>query len=306
MTEIYDIIIIGGGPAGYTAGIYAARAGWKTLMFTGIMPGGQLMNTTMVENFPGFEKILGPDLMEKMFQQTEKSGVKLLSEKIIKVNFKKKPFSVFTKSKEFLAKSVIICTGADYKKLGIVGEKEFSGRGVSYCAVCDGPLFQGEELAVVGGGDSAMEEAIFLSHYAKKVHVIHRRDTLKASKVMQEKAFKIKKIEFHWNTEVKEIKGDEHKVREIIVMNNKTKKQSVMKAGGIFIAIGHVPNTEIFKEQLALDKKGYIVLKKNSETSSTGVFAAGDVHDYIYRQAVTAAGFGCMAALDADRYLRGH
>ena len=240
--------------------------------------------------------------MDVMRKQTERSEAEIVDDRIVKVDFKTKPFKVFTKNKEYQGKAVIIATGADYRKLEIKGEKEYSGRGVSYCAVCDGPLFKNEILAVVGGGDAAMEESIFLSQYAKEVHVIHRRDKLKASKIMQEKAFKIKKIKFHWNTEVKEIKGDA-KVQEIIVINNKTNKKEIMKVGGIFIAIGHIPNTELFKGQIKLDKKGYIALKNKTETSVKGVFAAGDVHDYNYRQAVTAAGFGCMAALDADRYL---
>ncbi len=301
--DLYDILVIGSGPAGYTAGIYASRAGRKTILFTGIIPGGQLVNTTLVENYPGFEKgVLGPDLMETIRKQTERAGAVIIDERIIKVEFKAKPIRVFTRNSEFLGNSVIIATGAEYRKLKIPGEKEFAGKGVSYCAVCDGPLFKNEILAVVGGGDSALEESIFLSQFAKEIHVIHRRDKLKASKIMQDRVFKIKKIKFHWDTEVKEIKGD-NKVREIIVINNKTNKKSVINVGGIFVAIGQVPCTNLFKGQIKLDKKGYIVLKNKTETNIKGVFAAGDVHDYIYRQAVTAAGYGCMAALDADRFL---
>jgi len=300
---MYDIIIIGSGPAGYTTGIYASRARRKTILFTGILPGGQLVNTTLVENYPGFEKgIFGPELMQIMRKQTEKSGAEIVDERVIKVNFRKKPFKVYTRNREYVGRAIIIATGADYKKLNIPGEKEFSAKGVSYCAVCDGPLFNNEILAVVGGGDAALEEALFLSQYAKEIHITHRRDQLKASKIMQERAFKNKKIKFFWNTEVKEIRGD-NKVRELVVINNKTNEKKTINVGGIFIAIGHVPNSDLFKGQVKLDQKGYIVLKNKTETSVKGVFAAGDVHDYTYRQAVTAAGYGCMAALDADRYL---
>lgn len=301
--KLYDVIVIGSGPAGYTAGIYAGRAGRKVILFTGLLAGGQLVNTTLVENFPGFEKgILGPELMNKMREQTEKSGAEIIDERILKVDFKTKPFKVLTRKEEYIGKSVIISTGADYRKLGINGEKDFGGRGVSYCAVCDGPLFRDKDLVVIGGGDAAMEESILLTKFAKSVIVIHRRDTLKASKIMQERAFKNKKIKFMWNTEVKEIRGD-NMVKDILVINNKTNKKKVMKIGGIFIAIGHVPATDIFKGQIKLNKMGYVFLKNKTETSVKGVFAAGDVHDYVYRQAVTAAGYGCMAALDADRFL---
>ncbi|MEN9625792.1 MAG: Thioredoxin reductase [archaeon] len=302
-SDLYDVIIIGAGPAGYTAGIYTSRAGRKTLLLSGILPGGQLMNTTLVENFPGFEEgIMGPELMEIIRAQTKKMGTEIIDERVIRVDFKKKPFKVSTKTKEYLGKAVIICTGADYKKLEVKGELELAGRGVSYCAVCDGPFFKNEEIVVVGGGDSAMEEALFLTQFGKKIHVIHRREDLKASNVMQERAFANKKIQFHWNSEVKEIRGTE-KVDEIIIHNNKTKKDSTLKTGAVFIAIGHIPNSRIFEGQVQLDARGYIVVKNRTETSTKGVFVAGDVHDHLYRQAVTAAGFGCMAALDVDRYL---
>ncbi|MBS3093444.1 thioredoxin-disulfide reductase [Candidatus Pacearchaeota archaeon] len=306
MEKIYDVIIVGAGPAGYTAGIYSARAGHSVLMIAGSLPGGQLVNTTDVENFPGFDQgIQGPELMKLMRKQTEKFGTEIIIDKVVRVDFSSKPFNVFTKSKTFKSQSVIIATGASHRKLGLDSEHVFEGRGVSYCAICDGPLFKGQELVVVGGGDAAMEEAIFMAKFAKKIHVLHRgsKNELRASKIMQERAFNIKKIEFHFNTEVKEIKGDT-KVREIIVINNKTHKLSTIKTAAVFIAIGQVPSTEIFKNHLTLDKKGFIVMKKNTQTSVGGVFAAGDVHDYTYRQAVTAAGYGCMAALDLDKYLK--
>lgn len=306
MEKIYDTLIIGAGPAGYTAAIYSARAGHSTLMIAGPLPGGQLVNTTLVENYPGFDQgIQGPDLMRIMKKQTEKFGTEIITDKVIRVDFSSQPFTVFTKSKNFKSKSVIIATGAGHRKLGLASEQKFEGRGVSYCAICDGPLFKGEELVVVGGGDAAMEEAIFMAKFAKKVHVLHRgnKEQLKASKIMQERAFAKKNIEFHFNTEVKEIKGDT-KVREVVAINTKTDKLNTIKTAAVFIAIGQVPNTEIFKGHIALDKKDYILLKKNSQTSVEGVFAAGDVHDYAYRQAVTAAGYGCMAALDVDKFLK--
>lgn len=301
--KIFDVIIIGGGPAGYTASIYTSRSGRKTVMFTGLLSGGQLMNTTLVENFPGFEKgIMGPQLMEQMKKQTERMGTELIYERIIRVDFKRIPFSVFTQKNEYQGKSIIITTGADYRKLDVKGEESFAGRGVSYCAVCDGPLFRGEEIAVIGGGDSAMEEALFLTQFAKTVQVIHWRDSLRASQIMQERALKNKKILFHWNSVVKEIRGDK-KVNALLLNNNKTNTERTLKVGGVFIAIGYLPNTFLFKGHIDLDEKGYIVLTHHTQTSVKGVFAAGDVHDHLYRQAVTAAGFGCMAAIDAEAYL---
>ena len=299
----YDVVIIGAGPAGYTAGIYSARAGHDTLILSGILPGGQLVNTTEVENYPGFEKgIMGPDLMIEMRKQTERMNAKIIDDEVTKVDFEKKPFKVFTSSKEFEGKAVIIATGANPRKLGLDGEQTFAGKGVSYCATCDGPFFRNQELVVVGGGDSAMEESTFLTKFASKIHLVHRREGLRASQVMQDRAKNNSKIEFHWNSEVEEINGN-GKVQNVILKNNKTNEKTTLKVGGVFVAIGHEPNTKMFKGKVDLDDQGYVVLKNHTETSVKGVFAAGDVHDRTYRQAVTAAGFGCMAAIDVDKYL---
>jgi len=299
----YDVIIIGAGPAGYTAGIYSSRARHKTLILSGILPGGQLVNTTDVENYPGFEDgIMGPDLMIIMRKQTERMGTEIVDDAVVKVDFKNKPFKVFTASKEYEAKAVILCTGANPRKLGLEGEQTFAGKGVSYCATCDGPFFRNLELVVAGGGDSAMEEATFLTKFASKVYIVHRRDELRASKVMQERAQDNPKIQFQLNSEIEEINGNE-KVQQVILKNNKTNEKTTLNVGGVFVAIGHEPNTEIFRNQIELDKQGYVILKNHTETSVSGVFAAGDVHDHTYRQAVTAAGYGCMAAIDVDGYL---
>ncbi len=299
----FDVIIIGAGPAGYTAGIYSSRARLDTLILSGILPGGQLVNTTDVENYPGFENgILGPDLMIQMRKQTERMGTKIVDDEVVNVDFKHKPFKVLTASEEYEATAVIICTGANPKKLGLEGEKTFAGKGVSYCATCDGPFFRNLELVVAGGGDSAIEEATFLTKFASTVHIVHRRDKLRASKVMQERAFADKKIKFHWNKVVEEIQGNE-KVQKVVLKDNKTNEKSILDVGGVFVAIGHDPNTKLFVNQIELDDKGYIVLKEKTKTSVEGVFAAGDVHDSTYRQAVTAAGFGCMAAIDVNKYL---
>ena len=299
----YDVVIIGAGPAGYTAGIYSARAGHDTLILSGILPGGQLVNTTEVENYPGFEKgIMGPDLMIEMRKQTERMNAKIIDDEVTKVDFEKKPFKVFTSSKEFEGKAVIIATGANPRKLGLDGEQTFAGKGVSYCATCDGPFFRNQELVVVGGGDSAMEESTFLTKFASKIHLVHRREGLRASQVMQDRAKNNSKIEFHWNSEVEEINGN-GKVQNVILRNNKTNEKTTLEVGGVFVAIGHEPNTKMFKGKVDLDDQGYVVLKNRTETSVKGVFAAGDVHDRTYRLAVTAAGFGCMAAIDVDKYL---
>jgi len=299
----YDVIIIGAGPAGYTAGIYSSRARHKTLILSGILPGGQLVNTTDVENYPGFEKgIMGPDLMIIMRKQTERMGTEIVDDAVVKVDFKNKPFKVFTASKEYEAKAVILATGANPRKLGLEGEQTFAGKGVSYCATCDGPFFRNLELVVAGGGDSAMEESTFLTKFASKVYIVHRRDELRASKVMQERAQDNPKIQFQLNSEIEEINGKE-KVQQVVLKNNKTNEKTTLNVGGVFVAIGHEPNTKIFQNQVELDKQGYLILKNRTETSVSGVFAAGDVHDHTYRQAVTAAGYGCMAAIDVDGYL---
>lgn len=299
----FDVIIIGAGPAGYTAGIYCSRAGYDTILLSGILPGGQLVNTTEVENYPGFEKgIMGPDLMIEMRKQTHRMGTTIIDDQAIDIDFRKKPFKVLTSSEEYESKSVIIATGANPRKLGLEGEQIFGGKGVSYCATCDGPFFRNQELVVVGGGDSAIEEATFLTKFASTVHLIHRRDKLRASQIMQERAFENEKIKFHWDSEVIDIKGDE-KVQEVILKNSKKKDDNTLKVGGVFVAIGHEPNTKLFKNQIDLDEEGYIILKERTKTNIEGVFAAGDVHDRRYRQAVTAAGYGCMAAIDLDKYL---
>ena len=299
----YDVIIIGAGPAGYTAGIYCSRARHDTLIISGLLPGGQLMNTTDVENYPGFDQgIMGPDLMLTMRKQAERMNTTIIDDVVVNVDFRSKPFKVLTGSEEYEAKSVIVCTGATPRKIGIEGEQTFSGKGVSYCATCDGAFFRNQDIAVVGGGDSCMEEATFLTKFASKVHIIHRRDTFRASKIMQERALNNEKIQVHWNNTIEDIKGDQ-KVQQVILKDTKTGETKTLDMGGVFVAIGHEPNTELFKNQLEMDENGYVILKENTETSVKGVFTAGDVHDHRYRQAVTAAGFGCMAAIDVDKYL---
>ena len=300
---MHDVIIIGAGPAGYTAGIYCARARHDTLLISGILPGGQLMNTTDVENYPGFsDGIMGPDLMTVMRKQTEKMGTKIIDDEVTSVDFKNNPLKVKTASEEFEARAVIVCTGANPRKIGLEGEQTFAGKGVSYCATCDGAFFRDQELIVVGGGDSAMEEAIFLTKFASAVHIVHRKGEFRASKIMQERALSNEKIKIHFNSTVKEIHGDQ-KFQQVVLNNTETNEDKILEAGGLFIAIGHEPNSTIFQDQIELDENGYIIIKNNTETSVTGVFCAGDVHDHRYRQAVTAAGFGCMAAIDVDKYL---
>lgn len=299
----FDVIIIGAGPAGYTAAVYASRARHEVLLISGSLPGGQLMLTTEVENYPGFaEGIMGPELMTTMRKQAERMGTTIIDDEVVNVDFRHKPFKVLTYSEEYESDAVIIATGASPRKLGIKGEQEFSAKGVSYCATCDGPFFRNQEIVVVGGGDSAMEEAIFLTKFARNVHLVHRRDTLRASKIMQDRALQNNKIKFHWNSAIGEISGNE-KVNQVTILNLQTNKKEIMEAGAVFVAIGHEPNTKLFKGQIELDKQNYIVLKNYTHTSVEGVFAAGDVHDHRYRQAVTAAGFGCMAAIDVDKYL---
>lgn len=301
--NFYDVIIIGSGPAGFTAGVYTSRAKLKTLIISGSLPGGQLMTTSEVENYPGFPNgIFGPELMMNMRQQAERFATTIIDDEVLKVDFKKRPFIISTHSETYEGRAILLCTGASPRKLGIDGEQEFGGRGVSYCATCDGPFFKGEEIAVIGGGDTAIEEATFLTKFGKSVKIIHRRDFLRASKILQEKAFENSKIQFVWNNVVTRITGNK-KIESIEVKNLTTGKTQNLSVGGLFVAIGHEPNTSIFKDQLELDDKGYVVLKENTRTSVEGVFAAGDVHDYRYRQAVTAAGFGCMAALDVEKWL---
>jgi thioredoxin reductase (NADPH) len=299
----FDVIIIGAGPSGYTAGIYCSRAGYDTLILSGILPGGQLVNTTEVENYPGFENgIMGPDLMIDMRKQTQRMGTTIIDDEAVDVDFRRKPFKVLTASEEYEGRAVIIATGANPRKMGLEGEQKFAGKGVSYCATCDGPFFRNQEIIVVGGGDSAIEEATFLTKFGSTIHIVHRRGELRASKVLQERAMNNEKIKFHWDSVVTDIKGDQ-KMQQVILKNLKTNEETAIDAGGLFVAIGHEPNTKLFKDQVDLDKEGYVVLKNKTHTNVEGVFAAGDVHDRNYRQAVTAAGFGCMAAIDVDKYL---
>jgi thioredoxin reductase (NADPH) len=301
--DTYEVVIIGSGPAGYTAGIYTSRAKLNTLLISGSLPGGQLMTTSEVENYPGFPNgIFGPELMMNMRQQAERFGAKLLDDEVVEVDFTRRPFGIRTQGQEFRSESVIICTGASPRKLGLKAEQEFAGKGISYCATCDGPFFKGEDIAVVGGGDTAIEEATFLTKFGKSVKIIHRKDSLRASKILQEKAFENPKIDFVWDHVVSDISGN-RKISSISVRNLRTGEERKISVGGLFVAIGHEPNTSIFRGQLQLDDKGYIALTKNTKTSVEGVFAAGDVHDYRYRQAITAGGFGCMAALDVEKWL---
>lgn len=301
---MYDIIIVGSGPAGLTAAIYSTRANLKTLIIGGLEWGGQLMLTSDVENYPGFPNgIKGPELMELMRKQAERFGAEFVQEDLTAADFSKRPFKVLVGQKSYEGKAVIIATGADSKKLGVPGEKELSGRGVSYCATCDGAFFKEKDLIVVGGGDTAMEDASFLTHFAKSVTIVHRRSELRASKIMQERAKSNPKIKFVFDTEVKEIKGDQ-KISSVILFNNKENKTFEQQIEGIFVAIGHVPNSSVFTG-IDTDKEGYIEVRDHYLTNVEGVFVAGDVHDRHYRQAVTAAGYGCAASLEAERWLSG-
>jgi thioredoxin reductase (NADPH) len=299
----YDVIIIGSGPAGYTAAIYAARANLSVLMFQGYSVGGQLMLTSDVENYPGFEEgILGPPLMEKFEAQARRFGTEMIPEDVIAVDFSKSPFTITTDSGDYLARTVIIATGATAKWLGLPNEQRLQGRGVSACATCDGFFFKNKEIAVVGGGDTALEEANFLTRYASHVTLIHRRDTLRASKIMQDRTFKNPKISIIWDTDVIDVQGDDA-VTGLLLYNRKTGEERVLPVQGFFLAIGHQPNTELFKGFINMDKAGYIVPVEHTMTNIPGVFAAGDVTDHRYRQAVTAAGDGCRAAIDLERWL---
>lgn len=299
-----DLIIIGSGPAGYTAGLYAARADLDPLLFEGSQRGGQLMITTDVENYPGFpDGIMGPDLMENFRKQTERFGTRLMTSDITRVDFSVRPFRVWEGQVEYQANAVIVATGASAKWLGIPGEERLTGRGVSACATCDGFFFREKELVVVGGGDTAMEEALFLTKFATKVTVVHRRDEFRASRIMAARVLEHPKIEVLWNTSVSEVLGQDS-VTGVNLQDTLTGDTRTFVTDGVFVAIGHKPNTDIFREQLVLDDAGYIVIDdKTTATSVEGVFAAGDVADHVYRQAVTAAGTGCQAAIDAERWL---
>lgn len=306
MSDVRNVIIIGSGPAGYTAALYTARASLKPLVFEGaVTAGGALMNTTDVENFPGFrDGIMGPDLMDNMRAQAERFGAELVPDDVVAVDLTGEIKTVTdTAGTVHRAKAVIVTTGSQHRKLGLPKEDELSGRGVSWCATCDGFFFKDQDIAVVGGGDTAMEEATFLSRFAKSVTIVHRRDSLRASKAMQERAFADPKIKFAWDSEVAEIHGDQ-KLSGLTLRNTKTGATSELPVTGLFIAVGHDPRTELFKGQLELDEEGYLkVDAPSTRTNIPGVFGAGDVVDHTYRQAITAAGTGCSSALDAERFL---
>jgi len=305
MAQHQRLVIVGSGPAGYTAALYAARANLTPLLFEGMQPGGQLTITTEVENYPGFaEGVMGPELMERMKAQAERFGTRFVSAEVTRVDLSARPFRLWTDTDEFTADAVIVATGASAKWLGIPSEKAYQGKGVSACATCDGFFFRGVDIAVVGGGDTAIEEATFLTKYASKVYLVHRRDELRASKVMQERARKNPKIEFVWNTAVDEVLGDGKAMTGLRLKSTKDGSTRELKVQGFFLAIGHEPNTGIFKGQLDMNEVGYLnVQTPSTRTSREGVFAAGDVADPHYRQAVTAAGSGCAAAIDAERWL---
>jgi len=302
-----DVSIIGSGPAGLTAAIYLSRADLKPIVFMGLEYGGQLMSTTEVENFPGFpEGIMGPDLMQKMIKQAEKFGTKLIYETVESVDFSKDEKFVTTSSgKSYSSKSVIIATGASAAKLGVAGESEFWGKGVSCCATCDGAFYRNKVVAVIGGGDTAMEDSTFLAKFADQVYIIHRRDSFRASKAMQNEVMNNPKIKVFWNTVMTEIKGS-GKVESVILSDTQTGTRRELKLDGVFLAIGHNPTTSFLGKALELDGSGYIIAKENTKTSADGVFVAGDVRDSRYRQAITAAGMGCMAALDCEKWIASH
>lgn len=303
----HKVIIVGSGSAGLTAAIYAARANLEPIVIDGTLPGGQLSTTTEVENFPGFPQgIQGPELMENIRKQAERFGTKFVFDQVASVDLHGKVKKIKLHQSELLTHTLIIATGASPKLLGLEAEKKLWARGVSTCATCDGAFFKGADLIVVGGGDSAMEEATFLTRFAKKVYVVHRRHELRASKIMQERAFKNEKIEFIWDTAITDIMDVEKKtVTGAKLLNLKTQQQSELKVDGVFVAIGHVPNSAPFADQVKTDADGYILTDKGTRTNIPGVFAAGDCVDHVYRQAITAAGMGCQSALDAERYLAG-
>ena len=309
MSDLHELVIVGSGPAGYTAGIYAARAELSPVVYEGsVTAGGALMNTTEVENFPGFpEGVMGPELMDSLRKQAEKFGAKLITDDIVEMDLSGEIKTLKDGSGNTLkAKSVILATGSAYKEIGLENEKRLSGRGVSWCATCDGFFFREKVLAVVGGGDSAMEEANFLTRFASKVYLIHRRDSLRASKIMAERAQANPKIEFIWNTEVIDVLGAD-KVEGLKLRNLVTNEVSEKAFDGLFVAIGHVPRSELLTGQIDLDSEGYVKVEgRTTNTNQKGVFACGDLVDHTYRQAITAAGSGCAAALDAERFLSGH
>ena len=305
MTDVRDVIVIGSGPAGYTAAIYAARAKLSPLVFEGsVTAGGALMNTTDVENFPGFpDGILGPELMDGLRKQAERFGAELVTDDAVEVDLKASPKVVKTATDTYYAKAVIIATGSRYRELGVPGEKELSGHGVSWCATCDGFFFREQDIAVVGGGDSAIEEATFLTRFGKSVTLIHRRGELRASKIMQDRAKANPKVKFLWHSEVVKVLG-EQKVTGLLIQDTRDGEEQVLPVGGLFVAIGHQPRSELFAGQLETDPDGYLLVEgRSTRTAIEGVFACGDVVDHTYRQAITAAGSGCSAAIDAERWL---
>ena len=305
--DVKKVLIIGSGPAGYTAAIYGSRAGLSPTLISGLEPGGQLTITTDVENYPGFEKpIQGPWLMEQMKNQASAFGTEIINDYVMSVNLKSFPFEIKTEKKNYYSYSIIIATGAKAKWLGVPGEKEFMGFGVSACATCDGFFFKSKEVAVIGGGNTAVEEAVFLSNLCKKVYLIHRRDKLRAEKILQKRLEEKKNISIIWDSQVKKILGDDKNkcVDKIELLNSRTNNYQSLNVEGLFVAIGHSPATELFKSNLKMDDEGYIITNSDStKTSIEGVFAAGDVTDKIYRQAVTAAGMGCMSAIEAESFL---
>jgi thioredoxin reductase (NADPH) len=308
VTDVRDVIIIGSGPSGYTAALYAARARLSPLVFEGsVTSGGALMNTTDVENFPGFpDGVLGPDLMDQLRKQAERFGAELVPDDVTELDLRSTPKQVKAGSDTYYARTVIIASGSSYRELDVPGEKRLSGHGVSWCATCDGFFFREQDIVVIGGGDSAMEEATFLTRFARSVTIVHRRDALRASKIMQDRAMSNPKIKFVWDSMVTEVLGDD-RVTGVRLRNLKTGAESTLPTSGMFVAIGHDPRTELVVDQLATDAEGYILVEHpTTRTSIDGVFAAGDVVDHIYRQAVTAAGTGCAAALDAERWLADH
>jgi thioredoxin reductase (NADPH) len=302
--DVREIIVIGGGPAAFTAALYSARANLNPLVIEGFAWGGQLMITSDVENYPGYpDGVLGPEMMQDLRRQAERFGTEFLTDDVTKVDFSERPFRVWVGEDEYRAEAVVVATGANARQLGLDSEKKLQGRGVSYCAVCDAAFFKEREIVVVGGGDSAMEEATFLAKFASKVTVVHRRDNFRASPIMVDRARSNERIEFLLDSVVEEVLGDDT-VTGVLVRNVKTDETVEIPADGFFVAIGHDPNTALFRGQLEMDDGGYIETKgKTTETNVVGVFAAGDVQDHVYRQAVTAAGSGCMAALDAERFL---